>query len=1001
MNLFKATLDTRHQNGVIGTITQFDNATLELQILTDGQVGEPWDSPEFELIAIKRDMNPVREVEQDKFTILSKEDHRVQIDLKEQFLNYKGSVKAQLVIKDGSRLSTTIFYLSIGQSLDSTIVESHRDVKVLDDLEAYVEKANHNLEIYEQRMDIRDEQFNNLNDLMNQAEAKRDQAELNRQQIFDVNEASRTRTFNNQMNNQETSFNDVQIERANEFERDQTKRADDFVQAQNNHEQAFNESQSANQSTFNSNEKKRQDEFNANQVANQKIFNDSESARARTFEVAESERCENEKTRKEDESKRVSDEVKRVEAENKRQQKMQEFEDIANQIASDLQEQVARVDEFVTANELKLLEEDARIDYMGNNQKSIRKVNEANVDYAVKTAIGEFNYLDYEGQHITATNSIEGHTKSAILKGQTLVNSRGNTVSSGGWSTTDSIEYIVEGANSFLNFECTLLPNTKYLTFFEFEGRGASIQFGTRPANGVWDSAHVVTTDGICKTVVTTGSDSKWLSFIVPNSSSVTDYVKISRIMIIPYQEGMENWDIPYFEGMQSVRMPVLTTTGKNLFNPTKSWSSAQLHYTVTNGSIFINGTCTTVNDMYLHNLTNGLLEQLNSFKVGTSLTLSNNLGKKNYFGVKRNGVDVWTSGTLTIQSGDSDIRCFTRFEIGETYTNQEIKVQLEINTVATSYEPYKSNILSTPSDLELRGIDDVRDELNLLTGELTQRFEEIVLDGSESWSQGGTQSDGFIRFYAPPTIKKAKHSKVISSNLPYYNGTVNYGIVGTENVTGNSANYHLNVNIKTERIGVTDLTKSEQNIELFKVWLSNNPITVQYELETESIKTVVLNDNTVYSYDGVTHYSCSSEEGSLVPTVSLKVPTDVQATITQQRNTIQALESENEALKYGLIEANQYREDGDMDLLSNQWDIDFRLFEIEMVLDVPMMATFKLKETDIMSRFLQAKTLILGGRYERSKMEYQLKRYLEAGQLTQEEYDELISLMDAREMLA
>ena len=32
--------------------------------------------------------------------------------------------------------------------------------------------------------------------------------------------------------------------------------------------------------------------------------------------------------------------------------------------------------------------------------------------------------------------------------------------------------------------------------------------------------------------------------------------------------------------------------------------------------------------------------------------------------------------------------------------------------------------------------------------------------------------------------------------------------------------------------------------------------------------------------------------------------------------------------------------------------------------------------------------------------MEYQLKRYLEAGQLTQEEYDELISLMDARELV-
>ena len=45
----------------------------------------------------------------------------------------------------------------------------------------------------------------------------------------------------------------------------------------------------------------------------------------------------------------------------------------------------------------------------------------ANVDYIIKTAIGEFNYLDYEGQHITATNTLEGRSKSAILKGQTLV----------------------------------------------------------------------------------------------------------------------------------------------------------------------------------------------------------------------------------------------------------------------------------------------------------------------------------------------------------------------------------------------------------------------------------------------------------------------------------------------------------------------------------------------------------------------------------------------------
>ena len=942
MNLFKATLDTRHQNGVIGTITQFDNATLELQILSGGQVDEAWQEPQFELIAIKRDMNQVREVEQDKFTILSKEDHRVQIDLKEQFLTYKGSVKMQLVIKDGSRLSTPIFYLSIGQSLDSTIVESHRDVKVLDDLEAYVEKANHNLEVYEQRMDIRDEQFNNLNELMNQAEAKRDQAELNRQQIFDVNEASRTRTFNNQMNNQETSFNDVQIERANEFERDQTKRADDFVQAQNNREQAFNESQSANQSTFNSNEKKRQDEFNANQVANQKIFNDSESARARTFEAAESERCANEKTRKEDESKRVSDEVKRVEAENKRQQKMQEFEDIANQIASDLQEQVARVDEFVTANELKLLEEDARIDYMGNNQKSIRKVNEANVDYAVKTAIGEFNYLDYEGQHITANNSIEGHTKSAILKGQTLVNLCPSKVidyvASSDWGGYHQL--VQNSKQSFDQWRALqdLKPNTKYYiscyveTFEVVNNEGYCLN--NPSVESIFGDSMIVNGVGRYQWLSTTKSeltDEIFMALRCQNALA-RGAIKIRDFMIIEYQEGMENWDIPYFTGMSSVRMPVLQTTGKNLFDMNRPYDAItdsqatvvqdtnQITVSSADSGTYVSANFILDKDFFAgKTVTGSCLYESDIKDIGTvQITYQDGNGDHHYQWIK-------TPKTFTFPNnfiGDVML-CVCANNTGTPQSNTVTvkNIQLELGSSVTPYyEPHKSNILTVNEDVELGSVGEVKDELDLLTGKITQRTD----------------------------IRPYQESDESDSEV------------------------------------LTDMTNT------------------RYKLAQEVVKTVVLNDNTVYSYDGVTHYSCSSEEGSLVPTVSLKVPTDVQATITQQRNTIQALESENEALKYGLIEANQYREDGDMDLLSNQWDIDFRLFEIEMVLDVPMAVAYKIvKENDSMSRYLQAKTLILGGRYERSKMEYQLKRYLEAGQLTQEEYDELISLMDAREMLA
>ena len=71
--------------------------------------------------------------------------------------------------------------------------------------------------------------------------------------------------------------------------------------------------------------------------------------------------------------------------------------------------------------------------------------------------------------------------------------------------------------------------------------------------------------------------------------------------------------------------------------------------------------------------------------------------------------------------------------------------VQLEKGTQATSYEPFKSNILTVNEPIELRGIGDVQDTLDLMTGELTQRIGKMVIDGREefnwghSWNNYGT----------------------------------------------------------------------------------------------------------------------------------------------------------------------------------------------------------------------------------------------------------------------
>ena len=108
-----------------------------------------------------------------------------------------------------------------------------------------------------------------------------------------------------------------------------------------------------------------------------------------------------------------------------------------------------------------------------------------------------------------------------------------------------------------------------------------------------------------------------------------------------------------------------------------------------------------------------------------------------------------------------------------------------------------------------------------------------------------------------------------------------------------------MNFNIKILRSRLN----GNETVDGFKQYLSQNPLTVQYKLATPIIKTVDLSDNVVYSYGSTMHYSCSSEEGSLVPTLSVKVPTDVQLTIQEQKATTQTLLIKNMDLQQSIKE--------------------------------------------------------------------------------------------------
>lgn len=578
---------------------------------------------------------------------------------------------------------------------------------------------------------------------------------------------------------------------------------------------------------------------------------------------AESIRQMQESDRHEKELERQAAESLRVLAEIEREQKQNEFNARAEEVAVRIEEESQRIGDLVEIEESKLVKPRDMMDYMGNQHNSLKEKADSDVDYAVKTAIGEFNYLDYEGQHITVNNSIEGHTKSAILSGCTLV-SLGNDKIDKSFTYDLTVNILSDVKN--------LKPNTNYIILMGHSAssdRNVLLHMYRNDWSYIGNQSHIISPTK--KYIKFTSPNDVVCNFQLQNISqeTFTGY----DLMLLEYQDGMENWDIPYFEGMKSVKMPVLTTTGKNLFNPKwlKNENTESVLRFEDDGSITLNGELKFLTWFYF-DLPKGTY-QASSFNDSL-----------NAFHVFWEGADDYfeTRKYFTLNE-DTPIKGYIA---KGNYDNYNIKLQLETGTQKTSYEPFKSNILSTPSDLELRGIGDVQDELNLITGELTENVKKMTLNGSENWTLNGTYSN-FIELVG---IGKLKDSTVgFCDKLPKVNITAS----SENNPVGFMMVSHDGVRLKL-------LEGNDNSLEDYKQWLKENPVTIYFLPQQKSIKTVDLSDNVVYSYNGTTHYSCSSEEGSLVPTLSVKVPTDVQEVISEQRKII----SEQEEAQNILIDS-------------------------------------------------------------------------------------------------
>lgn len=465
---------------------------------------------------------------------------------------------------------------------------------------------------------------------------------------------------------------------------------------------------------------------------------------------------------------------------------------------------------------------------------------------SVKT--GEGDEVDY------SANVMDGHAKSAILSGNTL--KKDAFVK---WATVYGSNVVCPiYHDGSINRSYKVYANRRYTVIrrgiWENVGYGFYNDTDEYIQGNIKSETFIPNVDGYIQIFVDGGEELR-------TEDNYKNFIVI---------EGEADKNIPYFEGMQSVKMPVLTTTGKNLFNfsmdnvYTKHTNTVYTPVLNEDKSITLNSSYAspywlrqgfyveegkqytiTVKGMKNNNNYSSLVFGADNLKYGvpsTSLlvgwgTGDNCITTVGTYGTRKNVCTALKTGYITrfyIYGSDEGVR----------YSILEFQVEEGDTRTTTTYEPYKTNILMANEEVELRGIGNVQDTLDCLTGEVTQRIGEIVADG--------------VNF---------KFVKVSQNMEQYGDGSVRFDLQELNDINtkvsnnwGDASKFIINDRLKTGFFPTFANTKekdvismwnktlvivfSDTNIRTVKQandWLKQNPITIQYQLSEESVKTVDL----------------------------------------------------------------------------------------------------------------------------------------------------------------
>lgn len=708
---------------------------------------------------------------------------------------------------------------------------------------------------------------------------------------------------------------------------------------------------------------------------------------------AEAIRTQQEATRKEKENERVQAEIQRIEAESVRVEAETGRVEAESLRVTAEEERVAAE----TKRDEKIKELENKIDNGGNNSN-----NEEVIQARTATTGEVFNTLDERIDHEvdrlnkkidvtmlqqedkeshTIENAVEGMTTDMVVKGKTLVN------------VVKSNRRICEkGASAHFQL---IYPELKMGTYTVVINASELTKEGITMydmINSVQYPYNLKTGLNIRK--IDVREEGSTYAIIVGNDNVDGTQFMLESLMIL--EGDWTNKPLPqYFEGIKSFgqqedKISILSR-GKNLVKKNsftndeiKKWNGSDENYYVE-----------TIAGGLKQGIVWGFIESNGDLRY--ELAFGNNpIDITNHKSISntREKVLQYTNGSAR-NTLDKDYK-YAVISVRKLSEDASISKAM-ISNIETSYEPYKENKKDILIKEPLRSVGNIQDVLYEDNGQvkINRYVKEYTFTGDESITKENTLIN-ITRFYIDTQCKNKVNTRNIICNNFNSNGTWwdrdEIGMYWDISIQGRLW-FHI--------------PKTEFNdVESFRNFLKTNPTTIVYQLAeptTEIVENYV--DIDLKTFNEKTYVSF---ENAISGTSSFKAPVNAAATISRLNRENRALEEENKTLRQDFESTTLSLTDSDLELVKQNVDIDFRLMEVEFALDIPQSTlssniNFKKKgEVKSMARtpYAMMKIVILSGDYDREDYIHKVGKYYERGRMTKEEYDELMSLMTADEVI-